>query len=1400
MPTPPRNPYIAGKALGDSRGFFGREDVFRLVHTTLSSPDQNSVVLFGQRRIGKTSILLNLRTQLPSPPFISVYFDLMDRARKSLAQVSFELAATIAQELKLPQPTRTDFDDEGRGFRDKFLPTVYTALSDNRLVLLFDEFDVLNVGTEEKLAPTSAAFAFFPYLRDLMINEPRLGFVFVVGRKAEELGIEFKSAFKSSRFARVSVLDDEAAHTLVRTAERNDLLHFSDDAVTRVLDLSARHPYFTQLTCQLLFERAYVNEPPRIEITPVDVDEIVLKVLEAGEAQFEWIWDGLPPAERVIFSAIASGTDEQTVVTDERLISILQTQGIRILIRELEPAPKTLVEWEMLKQTDGGYRFFVELLRRWVVARKPMDKVKDELDRVVPLADTLYQGANGFYRRGDLERTITQLQSALNVNPNHLKARLLLGEVYRAQDRFDDAIREFETLYEIDREEGKQLLEETLFNRASSLEKGYQTDAALKDYSRILEISPGNMRANEKATLLQEELRSGQQIDSAYDLLYQERWDDAIELIKQLMHQDSENETLKDALTKAEQGREIAGRYVEGLEAFKQGQWAEAQRAFTDVIEIRPHYKDASELLTRATLILNPSTIRQHTAPQTTTSARKLVIHIAGKGPIEVPLDKLVYSLGRSPTNDIVINHLFVSANHARLERVGASYRIVDLVSTNGLLLNGQRVNNHLLNHNDVIRIGDAFGNSVSLTYVDTGAASTVAMMRMNLSAPTTLIGRDPNTTIPLNAPMVSWHHARVDFDGNMHTLTDLNSTNGTFVNGVCIQQHVLRPNDVVQIGPFQLTYDRAGLSQFNILGNVRFDALHLVRREPTKSGARLILNDVSLSIQPREFVALVGASGSGKSTLMSALSGFTRADGMVLINGTDFYHDYEIYRAMLGIVPQADIIYHGLTVESNLRYAARLRLPSDWLSAQIEQRIQEVMQVTEIEHQRHQLVGRLSGGQLKRVCIAIELLAAPLLLFLDEPTSGLDPSLEKRMMHMLQQLADRGHTIILVAHATQNIYRCNKVAFMANGRLVFYGPPDEALAFFRKSDFSDIYSELARLNDPNNPDQSPQYWEQQFKQSPYYQQFIAMPLQNVNLATHTPHAASPSRARGSPFWQWWVLSQRYFELIVRDRVTLFILLALMPLIAILVLAIANPNDLVGENVAVIAMMANYAKVGDAQKLLFIVSLVPVFLGIFASAYEIVREQHIYKRERMVNLGVLPYIFSKVGVLFFFSLIQSTFFLLVIGFRVTLPEKGVFLPAPLEIYITLVLATLASVGLGLLISSLARSEDVVIYAILLVLFIEILFAGAIFVLPKIAQPLSWITTTNWTMDALGSIIDMRYLQTLERVNGVPIPPTELSINYGHTVLHLVSRWFLLGGFALVAMAMTCLQQKLKDDL
>ncbi|MCZ7674259.1 MAG: ABC transporter ATP-binding protein [Chloroflexi bacterium] len=246
--------------------------------------------------------------------------------------------------------------------------------------------------------------------------------------------------------------------------------------------------------------------------------------------------------------------------------------------------------------------------------------------------------------------------------------------------------------------------------------------------------------------------------------------------------------------------------------------------------------------------------------------------------------------------------------------------------------------------------------------------------------------------------------------------------------------------------------------------GNYRLDATNLTRivsigglTQKLSGGStqRIILDDVTLSIHPREFVALVGGSGAGKSTLMKAMSGFTPANsGQVLVNGDDLYANFGAYRSILGYVPQDDIIHGQLTVYSALNYAAQLRLP-DAPPAEIETRIQRVIQEVELVGHEEKQVQSLSGGQRKRVSIAVELLAEPGLFFLDEPTSGLDPGLEKKMMYTMRQLADNGRTIILVTHATANIDQCTQVAFMSEGgKLAYFGPPKDALVFFQATDF----------------------------------------------------------------------------------------------------------------------------------------------------------------------------------------------------------------------------------------------------------------------------------------------------------------------------------------------------------
>ena len=748
----------------------------------------------------------------------------------------------------------------------------------------------------------------------------------------------------------------------------------------------------------------------------------------------------------------------------------------------------------------------------------------------------------------------------------------------------------------------------------------------------------------------------------------------------------------------------------------------------------------------------------------------------------KIPLDTSPLTLGRAADNHIVLPLKSVSKHHGRLERRGGQWHYADLNSTNGTYVNGKRVNVTVLRTGDTLRIGDVQGNSLSLTFKDPGKQDraipkgTIRLKDMALgNQPRILIGRDPQAQIHLPAPIVSRHHARIVQSDQGTFIKDLNSTNGTFVNGQRVSGHApLHQGDRIQIGPFKLHYDRAGIQQYKIADGVRLDGRNVVREVGQGEKRKRILKGIDISIQPKEFVALVGTSGAGKSTLMKALSGFTPADGQIQVNGDDLYKQFDLYRTMIGYVPQDDIIHKHLSVHNALRYAAELRLPADTSSQEIEQRIDAVLHVVGMMGQKHQPVSSLSGGQRKRVSIAAELLAEPKLFFLDEPTSGLDPGLEKKMMYTLRHLADGGRTVLLVTHATANINQCDHVCFLSQGRMVYFGPPQEAFRFFNvnSGDFADIYDKLEAPT-PKEAQRKAKQWEQRYRRSPQYQTYVRQRQQALSPA-QTPSSNGGTEREGprvNSLRQFGILTRRYLELVRRDKLLLTILLAVMPIIGILLLLISESEWLVGGtleqiNAQLVSELAqgeqsiSYAIVGNSQTLLLMLSLASVLLGLFAAAYEIVKERSIYQRERMVTLQIIPYIASKITVLSVFTLLQCFFLLLVVGLKVTLPDEGALFPAPIEMYVTLVFGAIAAIMLGLFLSTLAPNENTVIYLVLLVLFFQIIFAGVIFELPGISNQISRLTLTRWTMEGLGTAVDVEHLNSLSRTRFQPDPVTE----------------------------------------
>jgi tetratricopeptide (TPR) repeat protein len=631
----PHNPYIAGRALADARGFYGRADILRVAEIELSDPNRNALVLFGQRRIGKTSILLQLQHRLAAPRFLPVLFDLQDRARQPLGQLLADLAGAIAEAVEIEPGERSSFDDLGVTFRNWFLPRLYAALApEQRPILLFDEFDVLDVAVEEHLPPNSAARAFFPYLRELLVAEPRLGFVFVLGRRISDLSNDIWATFKSTRSMRVSVLEQHDARALILSAEQEQTLSFTPEAVDALVALTSGHPYLTQLVCQIIWDNAHLNEPADVpQIGPAEVEQAAHQALEAGNNVFVWIWNGLPPAERIIAAAIAEATATLPEIAEDELVELLQSRGVRIFVRELETAPKMLVEWELLRRTPGGYRFLVELLRRWVVLNKPLAQVREEIDRINPLADVLYRAAEWYVRQRAFERAQGRLSEALNVNPNHLKARLLLGEVLIEQGKLARAVNELEEAYRYDPAEARLLLVRALLAHGEERERAGAEEEALVAYDRALQVSSREKVARDRraailiaqgdqllgegdfegAELLYRqadskerllaliERREEQEIEALVEQAERDErlqeWETAAGIYRRLAETQPGEKRWQEGLARIRHASDLARTYAEGRAAEAHEDWGRARQAYATVVAIDPDYADAADRL-----------------------------------------------------------------------------------------------------------------------------------------------------------------------------------------------------------------------------------------------------------------------------------------------------------------------------------------------------------------------------------------------------------------------------------------------------------------------------------------------------------------------------------------------------------------------------------------------------------------------------------------------------------------------------------------------------------------------------------------------------------------------------------------------------------------------------------
>jgi len=428
------NPYIAGNPVGETPIFVGRDDIINEVMGILESRNQTGIVLYGQRRIGKTSILQKLETVLnESGEYIPVFFDLQYRASAPLDDVVAELANAIATKTGQDPPVFNK--SPSIEFADLWLPQwLYLSKLKKKIVILFDEFDVL---TEQ--ADVKAGAEFFPYLSKLGKNSLKdLKFVFVLGRNIDDISVVAHQFFKGIHPKRISLLSKESVEDLVRSSEKDNSLIWEEEAIEAVWDLTHGHPYLTQALCWVIWNRLRSKNPTKPPVaTSNHIYRAIPETLDLGKLSLQWLWNGLGPAEKIIASAIAQ-SDSRTV-SEDILRKILHDSGIRIIFRELNDAPKVLEEWDIIEPAEKGYSFKVELLRQWIKENKPLTRVYEENDSIQPVANNYYQIAKTLYNDDKIDAAIQDLTRAIEAYPHHQGANMLLSDIFIQQNKFDEA-------------------------------------------------------------------------------------------------------------------------------------------------------------------------------------------------------------------------------------------------------------------------------------------------------------------------------------------------------------------------------------------------------------------------------------------------------------------------------------------------------------------------------------------------------------------------------------------------------------------------------------------------------------------------------------------------------------------------------------------------------------------------------------------------------------------------------------------------------------------------------------------------------------------------------------------------------------------------------------------------
>ncbi|MGW6883638.1 FHA domain-containing protein [Streptomyces goshikiensis] len=597
-------------------------------------------------------------------------------------------------------------------------------------------------------------------------------------------------------------------------------------------------------------------------------------------------------------------------------------------------------------------------------------------------------------------------------------------------------------------------------------------------------------------------------------------------------------------------------------------------------------------------------------------------------------------------------------------------------------------------------------------------------------------IGRALENELVVSDLQVSRLHAEFrSMPGERFEIHDLGSHNGTYVNGQPLAKSgsaVLGPNDIVGVGhsTFRIVGDR--LEEFVDTGDVSFSARHLT---VTVDGGKQILKDVTFGVPEKSLIGVIGPSGSGKSTLLKALTGYRPAnEGDVLYDNRNLYKQFAELRQRIGLVPQDDILHKELKVSTALKYAAKLRFPGDTAESERAARVDEVLRELKLDIHKDKKITSLSGGQRKRVSVALELLTKPSLIFLDEPTSGLDPGMDRDVMQLLRGLADDGRTVLVVTHSVAELGICDKLLVMApGGSVAYFGPPDEALNFFGYTTWADVFSAFENYRDYD--------WAGRWKGSQHYQLYAADidAVAPQSVAMPSPQQMMPPKPQG---WgsQLWTLIRRYVSVIASDKGFIGLMLILPAVLGVV-------STVIPAKFGLAPPVAPSRFNGDAGTIMLILAVGMCFSGAANSVRELIKERVIYERERATGLSRSAYLMSKVIVLGIITAVQGVVICGIGFYPRELPAEGLIMPPAVEICLSVIALGFTSMMFGLVISSLVKTAEKTMPLLVMFAIVQVVFTGILFQVydsPGLEQ-FAWLMPSRWAIAAAGSTLHLGVL-------------------------------------------------------